>query len=479
MPSNTTPCLNLDMMGYLPVCEHCTIPGTIYSGRGKGGVRMSARPVVQGNIRPEIATLLASSVAFARRWPSDQLGTFQLSPYELASVVHEEVRCALRTFLPRLRTGGALSRGAPYYDVGAALDYLPPLVTACRLLAESEEECEKAVALALYENLFNAIAAISFAFWERCCDAPVVDRADLDVLRRLLDALPRLAGLHVRTAVDEDLLTECSELDWELLSTIHFRVPCGVKLRRMREFDAKVRVMNEVLYIGAELCMRHEVDVLVFPLYSALTLASYFVATDRLVGGFRPGRPMPCMPIRLGFYNLGGTRFLDAHGAVLYEQLMPIPWIDDALQFMQGKRILIIDDNTGVGKTLRACKQFVRQVGGEPLSRSAETSWELFRSLMGHDLSDAVDFPSLRSNFSYAAQCAMAAYLQRGAYDRYANLTALAQVRPFRQQLHINYVTAKHEATWQPAQLEAMTDELGHALVNWEEPGYPLSTVRR
>ena len=442
---------------------------------------MTVQPGLEGGARPEFASLLASSLAFARSWPSDQLGTFRIAPHAVASPARDEVMWAIRAFLPRLRNGGALSRGALYYDVEAALGRLPLLVTACRLLAESgQEDFDMAVALALYENLFNVVAALTFASWEECCDAPVEDPGYLDVLRRLLDTLPRLAGLHLRTALDEDVRTECSELDWEFLRTIQTRIPCGVRLRRVREFDGKVGVINEVLYIGTELCPRYDVDVLVFPLYSALSLASYFEAMDRLVGGFRPGRRLRCVPIRLGFHNLGGIRFLDTRGAVLCERLMPTPWIDDALRMIGGKRVLIVDDNTGLGTTLRACKQFVRQSGGEPLARSAETSWELFQSRVGgHNLSDAVDFPSLRSNFSYATQCAMAGCLVRGAYDRYADLTAHSQVGAFRQQLHINYASAGREPTWQPAHLKAMEHELRHALNNWEEPGYPRARGRQ
>jgi hypothetical protein len=178
--------------------------------------------------------------------------------------------------------------------------------------------------------------------------------------------------------------------------------------------------------------------------------------------------------IRLGFYDRGEASFRTAAGCLDLDRLLPRPWLDDAREALRGRRVLVVDDNAATGRTLRACREFILQCGGIPLTRSAETSWELLEEQQGECAPfDGVDLPGLRTNMSYALQCSLVALLLRGRGDDYARLAQRLDRTDFTAGLRENYRRARQGAALVPRQRWSVEREWAHARRHWREPGYP------
>lgn len=421
--------------------------------------------------------LAARARAFCITSNVDVLGTFRIPADALAGAArHPDLDPAVRLFLPRLSGGEALSRGERYYDVGSALRAWPVLLGACRRL--TDDEADGPVALALYENLFNAVAAMTFSYWERCSDEPEDLAERGPILASLLSVLPEVAQLHLGAALGQDLGAPTPAVDWEHLNWVGARFPRGWRLRSLREFDSKPRVVNELLYLTSEVRAVWPFQAVLFPLYGALTLAAYFPTLERLRGAPSSDGPLPSVLIRVGRYDRGETCYRSPDGSLEVDRLLPRTRLDDARRALHGNRVLVVDDNAATGHTLRACREFVLQLGGVPCTRSAETSWELLeRRQRGRACLEGVDLPGLRTNMSHALQCTLVDLLLRRQWDEYAERADLLELGDFSARLHENYRTARSRGKLLPRQRWSVEHELAHARRHWrEEPGYPSAS---
>ena len=418
--------------------------------------------------------MTARARAFCATSNVDVLGTFRIPADALAGDArHPDVAAAVGLFLPRLSGGDALSRGERYYDIRLALYAWPVLLNACRRL--TEDDADGPVALALYENLFNVVTAMTFSYWERCSDEreDVADRGA--ILASLVTALPDVAQVHLGAALGGDLGAAPPAVDWEYLEWVGTRFPRGWRLRSLREFDSKPRVVNELLYLAHEVRAAWSFEAVLFPLYGALTLAAYFPALERLGGDPSGTGPLPSVLIRIGHYDRGETSYRLPDGTLEADRLLPRTRLDDARRALRGSRVLIVDDNAATGHTLRACREFVLQLGGVPCTRSAETSWELLDGPQGRRACfEGVDLPGLRTNMSHTLQCSLVDLLLRRQWDEYAERTHQLELTDFSAGLHENCRTARKCGVLLPQQRWSVEHELAHAYRHWrEEPGYP------
>lgn len=427
---------------------------------------------------PRSDALTVRAQAFCRHTDVDALGVFRIPAGALdTTAVHPAVARALPLFVPRLTGGDGLSRGERYYDIPSALVAWPALVAACRVLARGEGEAAEPVTLALHENLFNVVAAMTFSYWERCCDDPEHARDRLPVLDFLVASLPRLARLHLGAALGEDVVAGPSAVDWERLERVGSQFPRGWRLRRLREFDNKARVLNEALYLGLEVQTRWGFDAALFPMYGALTLAAYFSAVQASLAEAAGADAMPVALIRVGVYDRGPASFRTTGGALDMDRLVPRAWRERTWRALAGRRVLVADDNAATGRTLRACREFVLECGAVPLTRSAETSWELLRGERPSSAGfDGVDLPGLRTNMSHAVHCALADLLVRRRGDEYAASVARMSRTPFPEVVLENYCTARRGQGLVPRQRASIEHEWAHAR-QWREPGYPVATA--
>ena len=433
--------------------------------------------VVVRDSAPRSDALTAKARAFCLHNDVDALGVFRIPSRALdTTAIHPAVAGALPLFVPRLSGGDGLSRGERYYDIRSALLAWPALVAACRVLAAGEAEAGEHVTLALYENLFNVVAAMTFSYWEHCCDEPDHAGDRLPVLEVLVASLPRLARLHLGAAVGGDLVVGPSAIDWERLERVGSQFPREWRLRRLREFDNKARVLNEALYLGREVQATWRFEAALFPMYGALTLAAYFSAVQPSLAGASGADAMPLLLVRLGVYDRGPTSFRTKDGALDIDRLLPRAWRERTRQALAGRRVLVVDDNAATGRTLRACREFVLECGAAPLTRSAETSWELLRPEPPSSACfDGVDLPGLRTNMSYAVHCALTDLLVRRRCDEYAASVARMSRASFPESLLENYRTARRGHGLVPHQRASVEHEWAHAR-HWREPGYPAAT---
>jgi hypothetical protein len=429
--------------------------------------------VIGGGVRR--SELLRSRVRqFCRDTDVDPLGIFQIPADAYAGgAVDPELAPALQSFLPRLSGGNALSRGERYYDIRSALLAWPALLAACRRLTPAEHPADRRIALALFENLFNVVAALTFAYWERCCDDPDCVDEQAPVLASLVGMLPEVAALHLGVAVGRDVTGAPTSVDWAFLEAVGTRFPRQWPLRTLREFDNKPRVLNEVLYLGHEVRARWPFQAVLFPLYGALTLAAYFRAIERLDDASSNG-PAPSVLIRLGLYAKGQSTYRTPDGRLDVDRLLPRPWLDDAQRALRGTMVLVVDDNAATGRTLQACREFVLQCGGIPITRSAETSWELLERLdRDRPFFEGVDLPGLRANMSNALHRSLVELLLRRKWDLYAQSVDLLDRRDFSAGLLENYRAARRPGMLLPRQRWSVEQEWSHARRHWREPGYP------
>jgi hypothetical protein len=434
----------------------------------------SAAVVVGGGDAPRSELLTARARVYCRASTADVLGICRL-PASVLVDVPPAVEPALRLFLPRLAGGDALSRGERYYDVRSALLAWPELVAAARHLAGAgPDAADELVALAVHENLFNVVAAMTFAFWESCCDEPEDVEERSPTLSFLLQVLPALARLHLARALGPDVAGSPPVVDWDCLHAVGRDFPRAWPLRPLREFDNKPRVLNEVFYLHDQVRAHWPFDAVVFPLYGALTLAAYFSALEALRWGDPNSRRVPAVLVRLGLYERGPASFRTPAGDLDVDHLLPRPWHERTREALSGRRVLVVDDNSATGRTLRACREFVVQCGGQPLTRSAETSWELIgrRSSPGPCF-EGVDLPGLRTNMSHDLHRSLVALLLRQRWDEYAARAQRLGARSFSAALSENYAAARGETALRPTQRQSVELEFAHARRNWREPGYP------
>lgn len=414
---------------------------------------------------------LQAQRAWALQSQTNALGIFHIPPHTWDGMRHAlGTSDVMAAYLPQLSDGSHLSRGWAYYDISTSLKYLPVLAETCHELLESLlTDNQLPFTIALIENLFNQLAAATYALWEMAADAA---GPWMDTLEQLLDTLRVVSATHLSLLFAPSRVSECvASVDWEFVQKLPSYLPHTLIFRRMREFDNKVKVVNEILYLVSEVLPAHNIDAVLFPLYGALTLACYFDAWQYLFNYQSAAACVKVQAVRLGAHDQSHITFLDSTGHIILERLLPEPWIPKLVNTIQNRTVLIVDDNVGYGTTLRLCKRLIHQLDGCSRARSAETAWHLFeRNGLDHSIADAVDFPSLRPNFHHSTQTRLIDLLSSRQYSRYLDDEAAGREQRVHARMAANLRLAQLSPTWDEQQLAAMQVELDHASRFWIEP---------
>jgi hypothetical protein len=390
----------------------------------------------------------------------------------------------LHMMFPPINRTYALSRSELYYDIDSALDAFPPLLALAKRVLTERLPCPDlwSVTNGLVENLFNVLAAVTFGHWEKCCNDSVWNRKDeLVYLDRLLDALERLAMNQILLLTrDRQCHERYCDIDWNFLYSIPSHPGCDARFRMFREFDNRVKILDEVSYLTDRVLPRFPAEAVWFPMYGSLSLGCYFRAFQRLRKAERLGTGPDTVFLRLGFHDLGEVAFRNEQGNLIPNRMIPAEWLPAIQERIKGRVVLVVDDNVGYGSTLRTCKELVHKWGAFPITRSAETAWHLFQRLeREHCISDAVDLPSLRSNFHHSLYELRITCLLSRTYTKYYDYVWKDQSLDSLKQMRGNYDIAA-SAEWHGDQMMGMLEELEYAKENWLEggvPEYPRETI--
>ena len=399
----------------------------------------------------------------------DLLGIYRVPAHEvriaLALGTSPEL---LEPFLLPVDGGSFLSRSRAYYEPGSHLANAAELLEIVRLIDRCEADpVAPTLRRALVENILNLYSAAMFRLWEHLTDNAGPEDTELS---RLLDAL------NAATVTLSEDLAGNAKPDW-----VETRLPdlaalgrCGPpasSLRVFRELDSQVKIADELGLLRSALMNTYtEITALVVPLYGSLSLA---VAAQAQLAQLRPGRRLAIHMVRLGFHDLAGVRSMASNGDVRLESVAPPDRLALLADSLAGQHVLIVDDNVGYGTTLRAAKSLVRQLGGEPITRSVETAWHLYHKSGLHDVSDAADLPSLRPNLHYRVQARLIDRLRAGDSAGYLHDPAHLVRGTLHQQMTAAYQLALGLGTWTSRQLAFMRTELAHAALMWNEPPVP------
>ncbi len=380
-------------------------------------------------------------------------------------------RPTLRLFLPRVDGGVAFSRGAPYYAPAQGLRALDSLVDCCQKVTEFADDVP-ALAFALLENAHNLVAAATFTLWQQCCLPGPGPRA-ATTLDASLAAGAALAGA-LSSRWDGTPVPRGMDLDWGAVRHATRRLAATPlrQLRAFRELDSAWKVAAELGFVASmRATAALSLDALVFPLYgaTAIGLAARALAEN-------PAGPLAGVRVhlvQLGFHDLGHIPFLSADGSVRVETLAPPSYLSTMSRDLAGARVLVIDDNVGYGTTLRACRSVVEQFGGECVTRSVETAWDLYDRVAGHDITTAVDIPGLRPNLHHSVHRRLIELIVGDDPRRYLVDPAHATRQTLPDQMAASLAVAGQHGRWSRPQRATMRAELDFSRQTHREPAVP------
>jgi len=403
----------------------------------------------------------------------DLLGIYRIPAHEVRSAVALGAsHSMLVPYILAVDGQSFLSRSCAYYDPGSHLAGAADLLEVLRLIDRREAgEAVPSLRRALVENLLNLYSAAMFRLWEHLTDHAESENAELS---RLLDALNSAA-----VTLSEDLAGSAKP-DWveTALPDLAPLSRCGSlssSLRVFRELDSQVKIANELTLLRSALLNTHEeITALVVPLYGSMSLG---IAAQAQLAQLRPGRRLAIHMVRLGFHDLASVRSMTSNGDVRLESITPPDRQTLLADSIAGQHVLIVDDNVGYGTTLRAAKSLVRQLGGNPITRSVETAWHLYHKSGRHDVSDAADLPGLRPNLHYRVQARLIDRLRAGDSAGYLQDPAHRVRGTLHQQMTAAYHLALGLGTWTSSQLAFMRTELAHAALMWNEPPVPSAAA--
>ncbi|RPK27806.1 phosphoribosyltransferase [Paenibacillus xylanexedens] len=407
----------------------------------------------------------------------DILGILRMSSLHLSTL--EKEMDIISKYLPIINNCCLLSRGERYYDIKSAVDDLPELtlISYETLMQQTKHILfSPSITAALIENVLNILMAVTYAFWEHCTDFKFTTDFDAQILDRLIENSEKLASVHIALLYSLPYpKTEIEKIDWDFISHLPNLIPKNTVFRCFREVDNKFKILDEILFTKKHITLQHDIKAVVFPLYGAQAIGTYWAGYQRLMrlyGDF--SNQQMVFYIRIGFYDQSSTSFFGPHGEWEYDKIIPRKRLKHFSESIQGMNTLIIDDNFGRGNTFAACRKLIKDLGGRPFCRSLETSWTLFEhSGCNEQIRFLLDFPSLRSYFHHSKQKELIDLILQGKYKEYRHNIEQLNLPNLNEQLALNMIKAKKLNIWSKDQLILMDKEIREAEAYWLESGYP------
>jgi len=394
----------------------------------------------------------------------DALGVFPIPAGEMEEAIYLGVDSHLLAVLfPAGPDGIRLSRGAMYYQPATLIRHINELVDGCELIDLAQDRLSS-VHFAMFENLLNVLAAVTFALWEDACKQ---DSAANTAWEGLLSACRSVMRVLIRPAARGS--GECWAWGGHELPApgewFH-------RVRSFRELDNLWKIAHEVGYLSRWLLPSHpDVSTILLPMYGSFSLGLAIeeaAAATPSAGGIR------VQYVRIGFHDLAPIPFIRSDNRVDLSLIAPARARDELNSAIASSTVLVVDDNAGYGTTLRACRTLICQLGGIPLTRSVETAWDLYEKRGNHDIASAVDFPGLRPNFHHSLQKRLMGALAAGDISSYIGDSQHSGRLTLSRQMANNFELAQAVGTWSEEQLSAMRKELAVAALFWREPAIPV-----
>ena len=304
--------------------------------------------------------VLNNCAEFSNRYKMNLMGIYQIDDDEL-----EKSNFELRgRFFGRIDCQKYLSRSKNYYnsltlhEIEYLLDYY-----------NSKYEKERNVRMAVEEYLINYL----LFYWYKLYFSKDRKIYVEDILQQLETIVENM----IFTVRGKD---HYKKLDKEKIAYIANRIDLSKNSFRIPEFDHKINIIKEACWILYNEKYKY-LDTIVLPMYGAahlwIILRVFFKMFHRKIN---------IIPLNIGF-----------HDNIYGESIIPTENISD---FIRNKKVLILDDNVGSGKTLNACKNIVKRFKGESLTRVAEIPWNIIGKIGNFELiAQILDCPTPKENF--------------------------------------------------------------------------------
>lgn len=310
-------------------------------------------------------------------------------------------------YFKRLGEKKLLSRNAIYYnfeDFHANIDKFTMLLTQVVLLYEENESISYVLA-ALLEYFENYQLTYWYALWEFCVDNVEIQDILYEYLNKIKLELERFISISLKVYIGDDfdskhvandIMKQCALIkeSWILAETKN-----KLSFRLFREFDNRIKCINEIVYIILAMDMEGtKIDNLFMPLYGASLLAVYALPVLHF---FDLGKNINVCYARIGFHDLLPLKLSVNFVKTDEVKIAPDKYLRKLKKTLKNKTTLIIDDNVGYGITIKYCKKMVEFFWGKCLTRTVETSWD---SILNANDKLIVDYPSISNYFRYTDQ---------------------------------------------------------------------------
>lgn len=307
--------------------------------------------------------MLKHCYEFERTFRMNKLGIFQLGKKEIADI-------DIATNEKRLCFGMVdenvwLSRGKGYYCSGITIKLIRDIQEALNTAANKKY---KSLIYALNEFLLNHFAV----YWNELRFNR--KKQDFTLACRLFQQMKYMTSNLLNALFNTE---KYYNIDWELLIFVVCNVDVGETDFRVPEYDNKVDVVKEISWLLHSNVMS-EVDVIIFPMFGAF----YIMLFISVILEWKDVKK-ECYPINISFHDQ------------IYRKQHEISELN-----LQGRRVLILDDNIGSGNTVEWCKTLVKHQGGRCITRVCEIPWDVYCKMNKYDvIYNNLDMPTVKSNF--------------------------------------------------------------------------------
>ena len=326
--------------------------------------------------------MLKNCFNFEQEVRMNKLGIFLLKKEDLSNIKMPEDK--KKYFFGTIDEEFSISRTKWYYCFGVTKEILKHIQETLDMRTNKQN---KMVIYALNEFMLNHFAAYWYSLQYN------QEKKNLILSCRLYEQVQYMAGniLNVLIGSEEYYCIDFEFLNFILnnvnLHNIDFRVP---------ECDNKIDIVKEISWLLYSKVIS-EVDAIMLPMFGAFHLMLFAsVIFERL------GIKKDFYPINIGFHDETNRK----------KQEMS--------QFnLQGKNVLVLDDNIGSGSTIIWCKNYIEKQHATCITRVCEIPWDVYCRINKYDvISENLNMPSVKNNFRILSKNIFINEIMSGNYNK-------------------------------------------------------------